>query len=133
MKMSYYYTMLLLIIVCVSTSPNGICRADPTEGFTTLPLNDDNIKLQKPYNEPLDDRYSFDDGVRKFWHYYTWDPKVSTEQEARAYIRGHMRNNLRHTVGDDKERADEWISTHGGTYANYRPPYVKPGVVQKAA
>ena len=65
MKMSYYYTMLLLIIVSVSTSPNGICRADPTDGFTRLPLNDDNIKLQKPYNEPLDDRYSFDDGVRK--------------------------------------------------------------------
>nr|XP_017233131.1 PREDICTED: uncharacterized protein LOC108207182 [Daucus carota subsp. sativus] len=72
----------------------------------------------------------------EFWHtcteeflrYYTWDPKVSTEQEARASICGHMRNNLRHTVADDKERADEWISTHGGTYANYRPPYVKPGV-----
>ena len=53
---------------------------------------------------------------------------MSTEQEARASICGHMRNNLRHTVADDKERADEWISTHGGTYANYRPPYVKPGV-----
>ncbi|KAK1371325.1 citrate-binding protein-like [Heracleum sosnowskyi] len=70
MKMSYHYTFLLLIIVSISTSLNGICRADPTDGFTLLPLTNDNIKLQKPYNEPLDDRYSFDDGVR-----YAYVPK----------------------------------------------------------
>ncbi|KAL8110416.1 hypothetical protein AgCh_026220 [Apium graveolens] len=69
MKMSYYYTFLILIIVTISTNLNGICRADPTDGFTLLPLTNDNIKLQKPYNEPLDDRYSFDDGVRKLWGY----------------------------------------------------------------
>ena len=83
MKMSYYYTMLLLIIVSVSTSPNGICRADPTDGFTRLPLND----VHKSYNEPLDDRYSFDYGVRKLWVYtkqaiQTGEPNKTTDRSS---------------------------------------------------
>ncbi|XP_017246936.2 citrate-binding protein-like [Daucus carota subsp. sativus] len=34
-----------------------------------MPLTDNNIKLQKPYNKPLNDRYSYDDGVRRLWVY----------------------------------------------------------------
>ena len=43
-------------------------------------------------------------------------------------IRNHMRNNLRRTLSDDKRRADKTIADHGGTYQDYRPKYVKPGV-----
>ena len=39
-----------------------------------------------------------------------------------------MRDNMRRTVADDKERADELIASFGGSYAKYRPGYVKPGV-----
>lgn len=69
MKISCYNTFLLLIFVSISTNLNVFCGADPTDGFTLLPLTDNNIKLQKPYNLPLDDRYSFDDGVRRLWVY----------------------------------------------------------------
>ncbi|KAK3021220.1 hypothetical protein RJ639_045121 [Escallonia herrerae] len=31
------------------------------------PLRDQNIELQKPYDKPLYDRYSYDDGVRSLW------------------------------------------------------------------
>ncbi|KAK1371329.1 putative Citrate-binding protein [Heracleum sosnowskyi] len=86
--MSYHYTFLLLIIVSISISLNGICRADPTDGFTLLPLTNDNIKLQKPYNEPLDDRYSFDDGVRKLWVYTNDKPyKQGSPTRPRTEVR----------------------------------------------
>ncbi|CAA2972529.1 Hypothetical predicted protein [Olea europaea subsp. europaea] len=63
--------LLLLLIVCFSTSFNLRCAraADPTDGFTLVPLSDGNFVLQKPYNLPLADRYSDASGVRKFWVY----------------------------------------------------------------
>lgn len=64
-----YYSVLLLIFLSFTTNLYQFCYADPTDGFTLLPLTDHNIKLQKPYNEPLNDRYSYDDGVRKLWVY----------------------------------------------------------------
>ncbi|KAK1371324.1 citrate-binding protein-like [Heracleum sosnowskyi] len=64
-----HYSSLLLIFVSITTNLYQFCYADPTDGFTLLPLTDHNIKLQKPYNEPLDDRYSYDDGVRRLWVY----------------------------------------------------------------
>lgn len=66
---SDYYRFLLLIFVSVTTNLHQFCCADPTDGFTLMPLTDNNIKLQKPYNKPLNDRYSYDDGVRRLWVY----------------------------------------------------------------
>ena len=60
--------------------------------------------------------------------YYTYNSRFATEQEARASILDHMRKKLRRTVGDDKERADDAIAAMGGSYADHRPAYVKPGV-----
>ncbi|CAI0396161.1 unnamed protein product [Linum tenue] len=42
---------------------------DPTDGFTEVPLKPSNIALQKPYDVPLDQRYSFIDGVHRMWVY----------------------------------------------------------------
>lgn len=93
--MSYNYTFLVLIIVSISTNLNGICRADPTDGFTLLPLTNDNIKLQKPYNEPLDDRYSFDDGVRKMWVYTNDKPyKQGSPTRPRTEVRINVLSSL---------------------------------------
>ncbi|GFS37510.1 hypothetical protein Acr_00g0052340 [Actinidia rufa] len=43
------------------------CVADPTDGFTNIPLKDWNFELQKPYDIPLEERYSFQNGVHKLW------------------------------------------------------------------
>lgn len=43
--------------------------ADPTDGFTQVPLEQHNFILQKPYNVPLQERYGYKDGVRSFWVY----------------------------------------------------------------
>ncbi|KAK1403465.1 hypothetical protein POM88_003070 [Heracleum sosnowskyi] len=71
--------------------------------------------------------------MRMFWpdgcRYYTYDPRFATEDEARASIHAHMRDNLRRTLSDDKERADLKIAgTSRTTYADHRPLYMKPGV-----
>ncbi|KDO53385.1 hypothetical protein CISIN_1g048505mg [Citrus sinensis] len=47
---------------------------DPTHGFTELPLNTSNYQIQKPYNLPLCNRYSFVNGVHKLWVYSTDKP-----------------------------------------------------------
>lgn len=40
---------------------------DPTEGFDSLPLNESNFLVQRPYNVPQYKRYSFKNGVHKLW------------------------------------------------------------------
>ncbi|PKA50830.1 Citrate-binding protein [Apostasia shenzhenica] len=42
-------------------------NADPTDGFTPVPLTDPNFKLQKPYNVPAGDCYSDVNGVLTLW------------------------------------------------------------------
>ncbi|KAK1380389.1 hypothetical protein POM88_027133 [Heracleum sosnowskyi] len=72
--------------------------------------------------------------IDEFLRYYTYDPKFATESEARASIRAHMRDNLRRTLADDRERADAKIAEAAGTtYANHRPLYMKPGVWSRLA
>ncbi|KAK1375969.1 hypothetical protein POM88_015090 [Heracleum sosnowskyi] len=72
--------------------------------------------------------------INEFLRYYTYDPRVATEDEARASIRAHMRDNLRRTLSDDRERADIKIAdAKGTTYADHRPLYMKPGVWSRLA
>ena len=52
-----------LILVCSA--------ADPTDGFTPVPLTEADFELQKPYNIPLND----EDGGRHMWVYATDNPK----------------------------------------------------------
>ncbi|KAI9108680.1 hypothetical protein K1719_020327 [Acacia pycnantha] len=51
------------------------CEAvDPTQGFTPVPLHDSNFEVQRPYNVPVNQRYSFANGVHKLWVYSTDKP-----------------------------------------------------------
>ncbi|XP_054786004.1 citrate-binding protein-like [Prosopis cineraria] len=58
--------LLVSVFVLVCVTVNG---GDPTDGFTPVPLTDANFVIQKPYNIPLDQRYSFRDGVHRLWVY----------------------------------------------------------------
>ncbi|KAM3305668.1 hypothetical protein P3S67_012535 [Capsicum chacoense] len=42
---------------------------EPTEGFTEITLREENFELQKPYNIPLEKRYSFENGTHRLWVY----------------------------------------------------------------
>ncbi|KAL5776615.1 hypothetical protein ACOSP7_009541 [Xanthoceras sorbifolium] len=83
----YYYSLLFLLLAC-SLKHHQVCGADPTDGFTQLPLTDHNFDLQKPYNVPLDDRYSYKNGVRSLWVYNHDKPfKTDTTTRPRTEVR----------------------------------------------
>ncbi|KAJ8771753.1 hypothetical protein K2173_026930 [Erythroxylum novogranatense] len=68
-----------------------VCGADPTDGFTQVPLTEANIKLQKPYDIPLSERYSFVNGTHKMWVYADdkpHDPKSATQPRTEIRITG---------------------------------------------
>jgi len=75
--MKGFHCCLLLILALVGSleNLNLVCSAaDPTDGFTPVPLTEANFELQKPYNIPLNERYSYEDGVRHMWVYATDKP-----------------------------------------------------------
>ncbi|KAK1367792.1 hypothetical protein POM88_033884 [Heracleum sosnowskyi] len=72
--------------------------------------------------------------INEFLRYYTYDPRFATEAEARASILAHMRDNLRRTLSDDRERVDAKIAgASGTTYADHMPLYMKPSVWSRLA
>ncbi|XP_058078553.1 citrate-binding protein-like [Magnolia sinica] len=56
----------------------GWASNDPTYGFVPVPLNDSNFDIQKPYNLPVSERYSFVDGVHRLWVLSTDKPMSNT-------------------------------------------------------
>ena len=47
---------------------------DPTRGFTHVALDKSSYKVQRPHNVPVDQRYSFINGVHKLWVYSSDKP-----------------------------------------------------------
>ena len=65
--------------------------ADPTDGFTNVPLTEANFEIQRPYNVPLDERYSFENGIRKMWVYANDKPhSPNSETQPRTEVRIHV-------------------------------------------
>ncbi|KAK4585436.1 hypothetical protein RGQ29_022912 [Quercus rubra] len=65
---------------------------NPTQGFIKLPLNTSDFHIQKPYNLPITDRYSFLHGVHKLWVYSTDKPlskNSPTNPRTEILIRGY--------------------------------------------
>ena len=88
LKMNSFYYKCLCLLLLSFFKDHHLCSADPTDGFTLVPLTEDNFKLQKPYNEPLDDRYSYKDGVRSFWIYNNDKPfKAQSTTRPRSELR----------------------------------------------
>jgi len=86
----FHQTLLPLLIICITTL--SLVGADPTDGFTRLPLSSSNFQVQKPYDVPQNQRYSFSNGVHKFWVYSTDKPHTTTSQTApRTEIRVTVR------------------------------------------
>ncbi|KAK7841074.1 citrate-binding protein [Quercus suber] len=54
--------LLVILVLVGSLEMFNFCGADPTNGFTLVPLTESNFELQKPYDIPLDQRYSFVNG-----------------------------------------------------------------------
>ncbi|KAK9270056.1 hypothetical protein L1049_025629 [Liquidambar formosana] len=69
MNIPSYYILLFVVLMSFFNDLRMLCGADPTDGFTPVPLTNSNFELQKPYNVPLDERYSYEDGVHRMWVY----------------------------------------------------------------
>ncbi|KAL1337484.1 hypothetical protein HN51_032170 [Arachis hypogaea] len=85
----------LIILICFSlimdrTGTSAVNYL--TLGFTELPLNSSNLHNHKPYNLPVNARYSFKHGVHKFWLYSTDKPlslNSTTRPRSEIRIRGY--------------------------------------------
>lgn len=69
---------------------------DPTEGFDSLPLNESNFLVQRPYNVPQYKRYSFKNGVHKLWVFKNDKPHFPAS-------RTNPRTEVRIQVSENKE------------------------------
>ncbi|MCD7461705.1 hypothetical protein HAX54_046839 [Datura stramonium] len=84
--------LFTLILQLIAIEKNLFCKADPTDGFTPIALSQSNFQIQKPYDVPVNQRYSFIDGVHKLWVFNTDKPHTPTSQtKPRTEIRitGH--------------------------------------------
>ncbi|KAL0908320.1 hypothetical protein M5K25_022810 [Dendrobium thyrsiflorum] len=82
------FVLTFLISLSLFNESLLFCNADPTDGFTLLPLTDANFELQKPYNIPLAERYSYANGVHRMWVYSTDKPfKAGSPTDPRTEIR----------------------------------------------
>ncbi|KAK6922886.1 Alginate lyase 2 [Dillenia turbinata] len=64
----------ILCLIVFSKSKVQGWTDDPTYGFEELPLNTSLYHIQKPYDLPVSDRYSFIDGVHELWVFSTDKP-----------------------------------------------------------
>ncbi|XP_016483757.1 citrate-binding protein-like [Nicotiana tabacum] len=70
------FTLLQLIVI----QNHLCCKADPTDGFTSVTLSESNFQIQKPYDVAVNQRYSFINGVHKMWVFKTDKPHTPTSQ-----------------------------------------------------
>ena len=82
---------LFLFIINLQTSASQPFNL--TEGFISLPLNQSNLVIQRTYDVPEDQRFSFINGVHKLWVYSTDKPHTPTSKtKPRTEIRIHLSN-----------------------------------------
>ena len=69
MKVLNRNMLMLVLVLSLICNISHLYAADPTDGFTNIPLTEANFKIQRPYNLPVEARYSFENGVRRMWVY----------------------------------------------------------------
>ncbi|KAK3411525.1 hypothetical protein EUGRSUZ_I00277 [Eucalyptus grandis] len=86
-KAKYTITIIIHLIILVHRSLALSGPVDPTQGFVSLPFNRSYYHIQKPYDVPEDQRYSFSNGIHKCWVYSTDKPhSLSSRTEPRTEI-----------------------------------------------
>ena len=68
-KFSIQNVVFLTSLMSLYTNVFMESVADPTEGFTNVPLTEYNFEIQRPYDIPLNQRYSYENGTRRLWVY----------------------------------------------------------------
>ncbi|XP_027076864.1 citrate-binding protein-like [Coffea eugenioides] len=93
MGSSFYHNICSLLVVVLASTQLAIGEpTDPTDGFVELPFNTSFYHIQKPYDIPVDQRYSFIDGIHKLWVYSTDKPLAKnspTNSRTEIIIQGY--------------------------------------------
>ncbi|XP_039158237.1 citrate-binding protein-like [Eucalyptus grandis] len=79
LKLTPFLLLLPLISASTPSSSKG-WPSDPIYGFEELPLNQSNFDIQRPYDIPEEERYSFQHGVHKLWVYSSDKPHTPTSR-----------------------------------------------------
>ncbi|KAL7611019.1 hypothetical protein Lser_V15G12005 [Lactuca serriola] len=85
--MLYISLVFLFVYKAMGSGP-----IDTTLGFVSQPLGRSNFRIQKPYDLPVDKRYSFINGVHKLWVFKTDKPhsrKSKTNPRTEIRIQGY--------------------------------------------
>ncbi|KAK9270113.1 hypothetical protein L1049_025687 [Liquidambar formosana] len=86
-----YYSLVFLVLMSLLKDLHVFCGADPTDGFTPVPLTESNFELQKPCDVQLEERYSYENGVHRLWVYADdkpHDPNSYTQPRTEIQIGG---------------------------------------------
>ncbi|KAJ9170259.1 hypothetical protein P3X46_018381 [Hevea brasiliensis] len=75
---AFFFLAIILQIAIQQSLAWG--HFDPTKGFISLPFNRSYYHIQKPYDLPEDQRYSFINGVHKCWVYSADKPHSLTSR-----------------------------------------------------
>ncbi|KAL1831201.1 hypothetical protein ACET3Z_000852 [Daucus carota] len=92
MKVLNRNMLMLVLVLSLVCDISHLYASDPTEGFTNIPLTEANFKIQRPYNLPVEARYSFENGVRRMWVYAndkSHSPNSQTQPRTEVRIMGH--------------------------------------------
>ncbi|KAK9074229.1 hypothetical protein SSX86_006826 [Deinandra increscens subsp. villosa] len=88
MKFSIHFELCVLFVHLMLHITMGCGPIDTTLGFVSQPLNQSNFEIQKPYDVPLGQRYSFSKGVHRLWVIKTDKPhSLTSNTRARSEIR----------------------------------------------
>ncbi|KAK4394395.1 Citrate-binding protein [Sesamum angolense] len=71
---------IFVLVTFVVYKVVGWGTVDPTKGFISQHLNQSNLVIQRPYDVPEDERYSFKNGVHKLWVFKTDKPHTPTSK-----------------------------------------------------
>ncbi|KAI3806422.1 hypothetical protein L1987_22327 [Smallanthus sonchifolius] len=80
-----YYSLLVFVITLMGCFLINDAHIDPTYGFVEVVPN---FEYQKPYDTPLDQRYSYQNGTHRFWVYADDKPHyLGSNTQPRTEIR----------------------------------------------
>ncbi|KAK6792296.1 hypothetical protein RDI58_011377 [Solanum bulbocastanum] len=84
-------TKMNLIFLIILSKLFLVSFGEPTDGFIEVALTDENFEIQKPYDNPLEKRYSFENGTHRVWVYADdkpYDPNSLTQPHTEIRIQG---------------------------------------------
>ncbi|KAJ0766299.1 putative concanavalin A-like lectin/glucanase domain superfamily, alginate lyase 2 [Helianthus annuus] len=86
----WYYSLLLFVTTLMGCFLLNDAQIDPTFGFVEVMLNETSFEYHKPYDTPLEQRYSYANRTHRFWVYADDTPHhLGSNTQPRTEIRIH--------------------------------------------